>query len=201
MAKDFVAELKKQMNFIHRSSLLYDQGFQDESIRIAVNIRVLFHQTAKSTSLLTHLGNPPIKLASTAQKSKPTRPGAIFLFDFCTTQLGNDGSKRSLPKLAPEHINEALAVDEWWNQVIHSWSGHPITRKTLVLGAANQDGGAHVDVDLQENYASSRDDGWRFGKRDDPTFVGDYVHDHHLVCIRQIAFELLNSPELIALMS
>jgi len=61
----YYRNLKMQLDFLNRSCLSYDQGFQDESFRIAVVLRVLFHNTKKSTSLLHHLQCEYIPLLST----------------------------------------------------------------------------------------------------------------------------------------
>ena len=52
---EFKRHLREQIQFLLRSSQSYDEGFTSEAKRIAVIIRVLFHDTQKSTSLLTLL--------------------------------------------------------------------------------------------------------------------------------------------------
>lgn len=43
---------------------------------------------------------------------------------------------------------------DWWTQpVFVDQSGRKLTRKDLVMTAANQDGGAHVDPALNASYA------------------------------------------------
>ena len=78
-----------------------------------------------------------------------------------------------------------------------------ITRKDIVLAAANKDGGAHVDANLTDEYKALTKDG----------AVGCFVYetlgnrleapirDAHLVSLRQIGCELLHSPELTKLVS
>lgn len=48
--------LSSHVGFLKRSCWLFDQGHEDEALRIATSLRVLFHDTDASTSLLTHLG-------------------------------------------------------------------------------------------------------------------------------------------------
>jgi len=48
-----------------------------------------------------------------------------------------------------------LPFDDWWNQTVFIDDQKRIlSRKQLVLTAANQDGGAHVDPSLDETYAN-----------------------------------------------
>jgi hypothetical protein len=70
-----------------------------------------------------------------------------------------------------------------------------------VLGAANKDGGAHVDPRLTPEYeALSRELVLRLG------FVSPITGDRlsfktdvaHLVALRQMAWEILNSPDVAA---
>lgn len=80
-------------------------------------------------------------------------------------------------------------------------SGERLTRKALILGAANKDGGAHVDKRLSDEYEGLSRDG----------AVGQFIYstdgksgeipsyEAHFVGIRQIAHELLNSTELLEL--
>jgi hypothetical protein len=64
---DFKEHLKKQLRFLKTSCEEYDAGDKDESVRIATTLRILFHQTSKSTSLISHLKSPYIKLLSTCE--------------------------------------------------------------------------------------------------------------------------------------
>lgn len=65
MSIDFKAHLSRQLTFLWRSCEAYDEGHTDEAVRIASVIRVLIHDTPKSTSLLNHLGALGISLSST----------------------------------------------------------------------------------------------------------------------------------------
>lgn len=49
-------KLEEQLQFVRRSCDAYDQGAEEESLRIATSLRVVFHQTGASTSLITHRG-------------------------------------------------------------------------------------------------------------------------------------------------
>src|SRR6266545_3514326 len=46
------SQLQRQLGFLKRSCEDFDAGQHDEGLRIAVSLRVLFHDTSASTSLL-----------------------------------------------------------------------------------------------------------------------------------------------------
>lgn len=86
-------------------------------------------------------------------------------------------------------------------RVERSW-----TRKELVLQLANQEGGAHVDPNLNEDYealARRNHLGWHMESRDESglitigatPFEGDAV----AISVRQIAYELLTTLESLSL--
>ncbi len=52
---DFKNQLRRQILFLQNSCRLYDEGHFEEAIRLAVALRVMLHDTDKSTSLLNHL--------------------------------------------------------------------------------------------------------------------------------------------------
>lgn len=101
-------------------------------------------------------------------------------------------------------IDRQLPVVEWWNQVVYILGGVRATRKSLVLAATNKDGGAHVDSDLTTDYETLMTTGERGWFHYSPTNAQDNfqpVMDAHFVYLRQMGFELLNSPELLNLAS
>lgn len=81
--------------------------------------------------------------------------------------------------------------------------GTPYSREAIVRDTANKEGGAHVAATLTPE----------FERLTTPGVIGDLVEisggvetrtpipDIHFVCIRQMAYELLNSPELLKLAS
>jgi hypothetical protein len=73
------------------------------------------------------------------------------------------------------------------------------TRKTIVLAAANKDGGAHVDPNISPEYRDLIDGLWTFTRQDSARTETRVMTDHQFIALRQFAYELLNSPELVAL--
>jgi len=58
--------LNEQLEFIERSAISFDNGFEGEIKRLAVSVRVLIHDTAKSTSLLTLIGQKNVDFVDTS---------------------------------------------------------------------------------------------------------------------------------------
>jgi hypothetical protein len=196
---DFKQQLTRQIGFLARSCESFDAGYLDESIRIATTIRVLIHDTLKSTSLLKHLGASDIKLSSTV--SKVSRPNVAMQFRMGRFSFGPQGTTFTA-KTAREDIRDNFLVGDWWKQIVYTVGSVNLSRKDLVLAAANRDGGAHVDPALTVEYESIMNvDGngfFNYVSAKNPEKVTPII-DAHLIYIRQMGAELLHSPELLAL--
>jgi hypothetical protein len=201
MSVDFKSHLFKQLGFLWRSCASYDQGHLDEAVRIATAIRVIVHDTHKSTSLLSHLSALNISLASTVSNFDHSR--SVFLSGMGRMTMTNTKSTWE-PALDCSAIDKQIPVADWWNQVVYILGKVKATRKSLVLAAANKDGGAHVDSSLTHEYETlmhTGELGWFHYPPQGTEGRFEPVMDTHLIYIRQMGFELLNSPELLALAS
>lgn len=147
MAKErFRKKLIEQTQFLEASCRAYDSGLETEGFRIAVSLRVLFHQTNVSTSLFTHLRMQDCEVLATV-------PGDTNFLAFVDIKvaLGSPLPMRAVPKLGSKFY--PLPLNEWWDKrVVFDLKGKRFTRRDVVLQAANKDGGAHVDEKLDEFY-------------------------------------------------
>jgi len=196
--EDLVNQLRRQLNFIVTSCRAYDAGIRAEAVRIAVAARVLFHDTRNSRSLVRgHLQHHDLKLRSTAVKLWPEGhfPGFIGLEP-------ETGGFRPYRDDGPR--DEQIEVDKWWeNEPVLKipTTNELITRKRLVLAAANTDGGAHVDINKSDDYKRLEEGlkiklevGYRDGRRG---FISlEYAN---FAALRQIGHEILTSTQLTAL--
>ena len=194
----FKEQLRRQIGFLERSSTSYDMGYEDEAIRIATTIRVLIHNTGNSTSLLSHLNSRTIKLLTTCLGAVDENAVA---YEGLTITNFSGGSGEVKPKLGNGLVTPAqVSVEEWWNQVVFvAGKDCRLTRRDIVLNAANKDGGAHVDSSLTPEYERAVAGLWTM-------FIGGEGHStkieitgSHFMALRQMAYELLNSPELASL--
>jgi hypothetical protein len=198
-----LAHLRRQLRFIKNSCDSYDAGFDDEAVRIATQLRVLFHDTPKSTSLLTLLGAPDTLLLSTS----PIITADFIMFlgglsnmvatlEFATGKLSTGKYEPTL-KSPPD--SRYIHWKEWWNQDIYLIDSGRISRSQIVCSAANKDGGAHVDQKLTKQYAELKRGIFTIGNEKEPTETHISVPDSQYSDLRQMGYEILNSPELLAL--
>lgn len=85
-----------------------------------------------------------------------------------------------------------IAVDEWWGQPVYMAGTTRITRKDVILAAANKDGGAHVDPALTNDYKELTKGLWAITTEAGVT----PIPDSQFYFLRQVGFEILHSPDL-----
>jgi hypothetical protein len=190
---DFLEQLQRQKSFLQRSCEIYDRGDTDEAVRIAVALRVLFHDTQSSTSLLSHLGIKQTTSVLTTLRpgfSKDSKAGVMTIS--IPFWLGSDGDRR--PPLDCLERNEFVTVKEWWEQVVMGSNEMP-TRKAVILGAANQDGGAHVDAAPNDVMKELLAGVGTYQGNQSGVLRTAKLTNHHLPLLRQFAHEVLNSPD------
>ncbi len=202
-ADDFRGQLRQQVGYLRRSIEQFDAGHEDEALRIAVAIRVLLHDTSASTSLLTHLGvKDRVRLISTSPGG-PADASVMFAFGMGLMDFRRAVAIR--PRLG-EIGWRLVPADEWWTEVIHVFDrgATRVSRKTMVLGAANKQGGAHVDPKLGGAFKRLAQDGallHRVTRQPDGSEVRQPLLDIHIVNLRDMAFEIVNSPDIAVLAS
>ncbi|MDA0365295.1 MAG: hypothetical protein O3B31_14500 [Chloroflexi bacterium] len=208
MRPDLLEILENQVAFLVSSSKAFDAGFEGEGVRLAAVLRVLMHETAASHSLLGQIGLRDRMLY--LDTAFPYSSGNLVAESGLTLQGitagGADGtSGRYLPSLSRPPVPDRWSgVRRWWelNSVIRDSRGERFTRKDLVLYAAHEDGGAHVQPELTERYrALTRDNsmgyqlvdgGVSFGIGPAPTgrAAFDWENGPALPSVRMIAHEI-----------
>jgi len=198
---NFPAALKRQLGFLARSCQSFDAGYHDEAIRIAQCIRVLIHDTNRQKSVLTHLQAKHIALTSSCLDiAARIRPGmrALVFNGMGRFEMGPDGA-RYFPKLGDAGQRYDLPVEQWWTQTIFILDPNTfVSRKDVVLTAADKDGGAHVDAALTATYERLVESG-DLGVFIDKLGSQVAISGHHYVALRQMGHEILDSPALVAL--
>jgi hypothetical protein len=189
--EDLEEHLKEQIEFLNTSCGLYDDGKFIEAKRIAIIIRVLFHDTRHSKSLLGQLGRKSDSFYSTnlplTSESLNTYSGLIM--------IGIKG-KDSIyyPKLdeMPFSVNW-LPFQSWWEEIVfRDKFGNEISRSSLIGTSTNQDGGAHVDEALDEIYYNLS----KNNSLETSIFDGEQSHpipNPEKAAIRQIGHEVLKT--------
>lgn len=189
--KELEEHLEEQIKFLEISSESLDNGFDGEAKRLATVIRNLVHDTDQSVSLLKQLNKKKIKFLDSASIFIPENilayEGLIFI------RFGFQNAKR-IAKLDEKPSDfKWVDFDTWWNMlVLRDREKRTLTRKEIILIAANQDGGAHIDSSLNEvyyNISKKNSLGW---EKQIPTGVKQ-LEGGNSATIRQIAHELLKS--------
>lgn len=187
---DLLKHLSTQLEFLKRSCKAFDEGFKDESKRIATAIRILFHSTDRSHSLLAQLDMETRKFLDTSlELVEGNKLGDMPLISAGIG--GKDGSVFFAP-LSDTPFKRWIPAKNWWRQTVFRYQeGHLFSRKRLILTMANQDGGAHVDPKLDDEYTDIVDNAFGF------RFVSNEVelvpNDATAETTRQIAHEVLTS--------
>lgn len=175
-----------------RSAESYDQGYEDEAIRLAVCLRVLLHDTSESTSLLTHLGE---KNRIYWDSRAAIDIGMEKECDSCFVMVQVAGKmSKYIPVLERGPIPMLQSdFETWWNGVvIIDGKGKKITRRQLILAVANKDGGAHVSASLSSEYADlTRNNSFGWSAIDGEKTVP--LKGAELAAIRQISHEILKT--------
>lgn len=187
--------LRRQLEFLRRSCELYDAGHLDESIRMAVIIRVLLHDTDKSKSLLQQMNvKTKVQLATSfgisARLPENFQTTAIFPL-FANSAEGGTSVPFTLP--VPMIL---MNVDDWWEETVWMQKSS-LTRRKIILDVANKEGGAHVDPVAPKSVMELRKGLSQISSvKVNGVEVGTPAN-YHFILIRQFAHELFNSQSLI----
>ncbi len=192
-----VEKLQEQLRFLRRSCAAFDAGAEDEALRMATALRVILHSTKKSIPLVAHLGLAHSVLLSSSR-------GIGNVEDYLSHVLNpvSPTPVRMSPLLG-ENFHE-LPLEEWWRgETVFIDRGEKYCRKTIILSAANKDGGAHVDRQLERYYEALCGGKYGIGitgnnisidgRAPYEQGVTHYAQNAHLALIRQFSHEILAS--------
>ena len=172
----------------------------DEAIRMAGSMRLLLHNTKNSTSLLSHLEIDSIQLISTAPYTPPEiAKRASYLLGLVRLELEANSQPRVYAPLGKSFFNFPIDFKDWWDQIILvPPNSRYMSRGDLILTCANKDGYAHIDANLPYQYEQLIDN-MVFITYNNPDGAKTRfpIRTIHFMCIRQMSFEILNSPQLI----
>ncbi len=138
-AQEYRERLAEQLDGIETSCREYDQGKRYEAKRIAQAFRVMFHQSGKSISLLTHLHATTVQLLSTATKAPNNNPSGYFSSLVSFVIAPQQAVFMGVPKLnTTPYAHRYIPFRAWWNGEPIFQSGYrKVKRDRLILDAAN----------------------------------------------------------------
>ena len=169
---------------------LYDNGDFHFAQEISVKLRLLFHNTANSKSLLKQLKLDHLTFVDTAG----TYDSLNLVTHLGLTKMKKDISNWRHVPLGSDVKFKMASYDNWWDskKIIVDELKKSFTRKKLVTEVADTDGGAHVDSSLTEDYYNlSRRNTAGYGIK----INGEQVSLNDIVppTIRQIAEETIQT--------
>ena len=201
-----LVKLREQLAFLERSAEDFDAGHEEEALRLANAMRTLFHDTVSrktgkplSISLVTQLSMRDCTMFATP------RTNLADWRDFLAGKIDLTSSSPStfIPRLDVQLVE--VPLDTWWeSDSVTNADGTSVSRRRLILGAAERDGGAHVDPKLDRFYEELMQGEWGLGITGDLTYDGPppfeqgvthYPTNGHFALIRQFAFEVLSTAQ------
>lgn len=127
---ELMQHLYEQMGFLRRSAEHYDAGDFSESKRLATTLRLLLHDTQKSSSLLMQLGlTAKLRFVDTAGEIQPdkfeTLPGGRFrasiaiALPLAPIAWGSCKGFRFIARLEDHGTGfRPIPVHTWWNSPV-----------------------------------------------------------------------------------
>lgn len=189
--RDLLSHLEDQLGFLQESAAAFDAGKTREAKRLAVALRTLLHDTPHSRSLLGQLGRKSEKFWDTAV---PEMPGNLLAHGGLIAMQLVPGAPKYTPLLDDFAGASQIDFEIWWSaRVFCEPGGQVLSRRDLILIAANQDGGAHVDPALDERYARFAHDNALAALSVDAAGDRRPVEGAVAAAIRQIAHEVLRT--------
>lgn len=189
--RELLEHWNDQLSFIKLSAEQYDKGKENEARRIATSLRILFHEGPHSIPLIKQTGLiHNFLLWSSGSIYTPSN--LLSSWVLLLLEINASGAYYKPRKLGKGDRDRTffLKYEDWWNEIIFDDKKNVFTRKDIVRYVANQDGGAHVDMKLDEKYAElvkHNSLGWM-------DHMGNPVRNNPAyAAIRQIAEELLIS--------
>lgn len=203
--RELEARLKSHIKFIFRSAEMYDLGDTDESFRIATSLRVLFHDTKFSSSLLKQLSLTGPGYFSSGEAIQETDTsvsvGLSKLVSGVRFNSTVDGGHLSFEPSFHNVNGYTIDLETWWNGERISIVGGKIwSRSEIVRLLADKDG-SHVDGILSSNYLAMIDAGWSaISTLDGSERSFDRSENFATFAqasVRQLAFEISRSKNLV----
>ena len=153
--------LGEQLDAIRSSCESFDLGSKWEAKRIAASIYILMKDGRGQTkSLVSQLGiRALIPFLSSVEPAVPAPKGMILgpeLFPqakLLSFQFSPNTKVLLSPKLQVEKLR-CVSHDAWWGEPVYEYGNVQFSRNKLIETMRNQDGGGHVDADLDEEYMS-----------------------------------------------
>lgn len=206
------AALAEQLRLLDKRCREFDQGDWGEAVDIATRMRVVFNPGGKSSpSILKSLDAQKVPILTTCEPIVDSDNileviGGLYTQTFAKDEHGFRYELR--PLLGYAHFRAEIPASRWWEQIVQivadeaAGTRNVYRRRDVIMGIANKDGGAHLAELIPESYdVLSRPGGiiTLTTEYEDSTTIETPIAGVHLAMLRQMAYEVLNSPALLDL--
>lgn len=189
------AEIKQalaiQIKALEASCAAFDSGEKWEGIRIATAVHTIVHDASKKNKSLLSLMQAKAGLLFAASGHPIAPENLIVSHSLVILEVGGQSSGYVAPLGDRPYPIRWVAFSKWWDEPIFSSGSNRnlLTRKNLVFGLRNKDGGGHYDHKLHdEDYVAMADgEFWR-----SKNHLGEerVLRDLELTSMRQIGWEV-----------
>lgn len=208
------AALAEQLRLLDKRCREFDDGDWGEAVDIATRLRVIFQEGSKTKnpSILQSLEARKVPMLSSVEPREEDSEnviaiiGGLYREQFAKDEAGLHYELR--PKLGDLFSRYEAPAYRWWNGIVEikgdevgNPGRHVYRRMDVAKGISEHDGGAHFASKIPESYEVLTRPGGLVsitigpeGNTQEVPIVGV-----HLAMLRQIAYEVLNSPALRAL--
>lgn len=183
-------QLNEQLDRLRQYTEIYDSGDYTIAKEMAIKLRVIFHNTPNSHSLVKQLKFHNKNYLDTGSKYDPKN--LVTFMGLLMIHVEN-GKTKLIPKLDSKE-GVYVNFDNWWKnkKIIEDKHQKSFTRWKIIREVVNKDGGAHVDPNIDIDYeelSKNNSIGWEIfdGIKSNP------VNNPVFPCIRQIVFETLET--------
>lgn len=200
--------LGEQIELLQLSAENFDKGYMATTLNMATAIRVLFHDTSSSISLIKQIcefdkvDKSFFEMIST-KEAVPGNPILVLHGDGLYYMTLSNSGVTCIPKL--NNANQTrISFNDWWHESVIknvSRGAHEpvwMTREELIKLHANKEGGTHVDVKKDKRISdigTKEAFGWKAFVTD---VEGNSIEvtatvDQKKATLRQICYEVLVS--------
>jgi len=124
-----------------------------QALNIAITVRVLIHETNRSSSLLSRVN--PNYWDLTIHHKPVLNPQAVFAVPL-TIQIGGDGTRKIIRTSLDSPSYKLVPLSEWWSAAYQPLGTLRLSKKDIILTVADKDGGAHIDGKVPDTHATPR---------------------------------------------
>lgn len=147
---ELTTDLKKQHYLLQKSCDDFDAGDEVEALSIATNLKVLLHDTKKSSALYFQLGYQKYPFLSNTSRYLPEN--LISYSGLVGIRMTGGKSSEYMPQIDKSTTAITIMFDDWWNEVVIDDRKNLFSRKDIVLYLANKVDGNHVDPNTIESF-------------------------------------------------